>query len=103
MTKVSKSVLHFSILLIQNNCCLFNSVDSFNIWVIPIIPFKGVLNSCEILLIKSVFDLFEELDDLEDDWGDDEYDYIDNEDSIISFLNEYYVVYPKKLPKPVFK
>jgi hypothetical protein len=52
---------------------------------------------------KSVFDLFEELDDLEDDWGDDEYDYIDNEDSIISFLNEYYVVYPKKLPKPVFK
>jgi hypothetical protein len=52
---------------------------------------------------KSVFDLFEELDDLEDDWGDDEYDYINNEDSIISFLNEYYVVYPKKLPKPVFK
>jgi hypothetical protein len=38
-----------------------------------------------------------------DDWGDDEYDYINNEDSIISFLNEYYVVYPKKLPKPVFK
>ncbi len=52
---------------------------------------------------KSVFDLFEELDDLEDDWEDEEYDYISNEDSIISFLNEYYVVYPKKLPKPVFK
>lgn len=52
---------------------------------------------------KSVFDLFEELDDLEDDWEDEEYDYISNEDNIISFLNEYYVVYPKKLPKPVFK
>lgn len=51
---------------------------------------------------KSVFDLFEELDDT-DDWEDDEYEYIANEDSIISFLNEYYVVYPKKLPKPVFK
>lgn len=51
---------------------------------------------------KSVFDLFEELDDA-DDWEDDEYEYIANEESIISFLNEYYVVYPKKLPKPVFK
>lgn len=51
---------------------------------------------------KSVFDLFEELDDT-DDWEDDDYEYIANEDSIISFLNEYYVVYPKKLPKPVFK
>jgi len=51
---------------------------------------------------KSVFDLFEELDDT-DDWEDDEYEYIANEDSIISFLNEYYVVYPKKLPKPIFK
>lgn len=51
---------------------------------------------------KSVFDLFEELDDA-DDWEDDEYEYIANEDSIISFLNEYYVVYPKKLPKPIFK
>jgi len=51
---------------------------------------------------KSVFDLFESLDD-EDEWGDDEYEYITNEDSIISFLNEYYIVYPKKLPKAVFK
>lgn len=51
---------------------------------------------------KSVFDLFEELDDTED-WEDDEYEYITNEDSIISFLNEYYIVYPKKLPKAVFK
>lgn len=51
---------------------------------------------------KSVFDLFEDFDD-EDEWNDDDYDYIANEDSIISFLNEYYIVYPKKLPKPVFK
>lgn len=52
---------------------------------------------------KSVFDLFEDLDDLDDEWEDEEYDYINNEDDIISFLNEYYIVYPKKLPKPVFK
>lgn len=51
---------------------------------------------------KSVFDLFDELDE-SDDWEDDNYEYIANEDSIISFLNEYYVVYPKKLPKPILK
>lgn len=48
------------------------------------------------------FDIFDDIDE-EDEWGDDEYDYIDNEDSIISFLNEFYVVYPNKLPKPSFK
>jgi hypothetical protein len=49
------------------------------------------------------FDIFEsELLDEEDEWGDDEYDYI-NEENLISFLNEYYIVYPKKLPKAVFK
>jgi hypothetical protein len=52
---------------------------------------------------KSVFDLFEDMDDLDDEWEDEEYDYISNEDNVISFLNEYYIVYPKKLPKPVFK
>lgn len=52
---------------------------------------------------KSVFDLFEAFEDDTDEWDDDEYDYITNEDNIISFLNEYYVVYPKKLPKPIFK
>jgi hypothetical protein len=26
-----------------------------------------------------------------------------DEDKLISFLNEYYIVYPKKLPKPEFK
>ena len=48
------------------------------------------------------FDIFEEVLDEEDDWGDDEYDYI-KEENLISFLNEYYIVYPKKLPKAVFK
>ena len=48
------------------------------------------------------FDIFEEVLDEEDEWGDDEYDYI-NEENLISFLNVYYIVYPKKLPKAVFK
>lgn len=41
-------------------------------------------------------------EDIEDEWVDDEVDYIDDE-SLISFLNEYYIIYPKKLPKPEFK
>lgn len=39
----------------------------------------------------------------EDEWGDDDFDYINDDDTLISFLNEYYVVYPKKLPKPQIK
>lgn len=39
----------------------------------------------------------------EDEWGDDDFDYINDEDTLISFLNEYYIVYPKKLPKPQIK
>ena len=39
----------------------------------------------------------------EDEWEDDDVDYITNEESLISFLNEYYVVYPKKLPKTQYK
>jgi hypothetical protein len=42
-------------------------------------------------------------EDDEDDWDDEGIDYLDNEDSLISFLNEYYIVYPKKLPKAEFK
>jgi hypothetical protein len=38
----------------------------------------------------------------EDEWGDDEYDRI-NDETLISFLNEYYIVYPRKLPKPQIK
>jgi hypothetical protein len=49
-----------------------------------------------------VFDIFEEIYE-EDEWDDETYDYITNEDNLLSFLNEFYVVYPKKLPKPVFK
>ena len=30
-------------------------------------------------------------------------DYINDEDNLISFLNEYYVVYPKKIPKAEYK
>lgn len=55
---------------------------------------------------KKPYELFESFitdDDIEDEWEDDDYGYIQNEDSLISFLNEYYIVYPKKLPKPEFK
>ena len=52
------------------------------------------------------FDIFESLveeTDEDDEWLDDDYDYISNENDLINFLNEYYVVYPKKIPKPEFK
>lgn len=50
------------------------------------------------------FDIFESIleDNDEDDWEDD-VDYINDEDNLISFLNEYYIVYPKKLPKAEYK
>ena len=38
-------------------CCLFNSVSSVNT-VIPMIPFIGVLISCDMLARNSLFDLF---------------------------------------------
>jgi hypothetical protein len=55
--------------------------------------------------MKKDFGMFESVinEDDEDEWGDDGVDYLDNEDSLISFLNEYYIVYPKKLPKAEFK
>ena len=43
-------------------------------------------------------DLMEEFDEEEYDYSDDEINVIDESD-IISFLNEYYVVNPNKLPK----
>jgi hypothetical protein len=49
------------------------------------------------------FDIFESIIDEEDEWDNDDYDYIDNEDDLLSFLNEYYIVYPDKLPKTQFK
>lgn len=39
----------------------------------------------------------------EDEWEDDDIEYIGDEEKLVSFLNEYYVVYPKKLPKPQYK
>jgi hypothetical protein len=51
-------------------------------------------NNMEIL--ESMF-----LDEV-DEWDDDDYDYVD-EENLISFLNEYYIVYPKKLPKAQYK
>jgi len=42
--------------------------------------------------------------DDEDEWEEDvDVDYINDEDNLISFLNEYYVVYPKKIPKAEYK
>ena len=48
------------------------------------------------------FGIFEDV--LEDDeWEEDDVEYIGNEDTLISFLNEYYVVYPRKIPKSEIK
>ena len=49
------------------------------------------------------FNIFESIIDEEDEWDNDEYDYINNEDDLLTFLNEYYVVYPDKLPKTQIK
>jgi hypothetical protein len=52
---------------------------------------------------KKDFEIFESLvDESDDEWFEDEFDYIDDE-VLISFLNEYYVVYPKKIPKSEYK
>ena len=50
---------------------------------------------------KNVFDIYESFDN-DEEWEEDEYDYVD-EDKLITFLNEYYIVYHKKMPKPEFK
>lgn len=47
-------------------------------------------------------------DETDDFWEEDEEDYFDtygeefdmDEEEIISFLNEYYLIYPKRLPEP---
>jgi len=47
-------------------------------------------------------------DETEELWDDDEEDYFDtygeeyemDEEEITSFLNEYYLIYPKRLPEP---
>ena len=54
---------------------------------------------------KKSYDIFESFIDEDDEvWDfDDETEYIENEDTLISFLNEYYIFYPKKLPKGQMK
>lgn len=49
-------------------------------------------------LIEESFDFFDNSEEDDDDEFDDEFLSID-EDILYSFLNEYYVVYPNKLPK----
>lgn len=38
-----------------------------------------------------------------DEWEDDSIGYISDEEKLIYFLNEYYVVHPKNLPKSEYK
>jgi len=47
--------------------------------------------------------IFELLSDDDDEWELDEFDYITNDNDLLSFLNEYYIVYPNKLPKAQFR
>jgi hypothetical protein len=50
-------------------------------------------------LIQEGFDLFDDEDD-EDNFDDfDDFESID-EETLITYLNEYYIVNPTKLPKP---
>ena len=49
------------------------------------------------------FNIFDTISEEVDEWEDDDFDYLTNEDDLISFLNEYYIVYPKKIPKQQFK
>lgn len=44
-------------------------------------------------------DLMEEFDEDDFDYDDEELNVVDESD-VISFLNEYYVINPNKLPKP---
>jgi hypothetical protein len=51
-------------------------------------------------LIQEGFDLFDDEDDEDDDFDSfDEFETID-EETLIIYLNEYYIVNPNKLPKP---
>jgi len=55
---------------------------------------------------KKDLHIFEEIMDEDEDgdeWDDDDFDYIQYEDTLTAFLNECYVVYPKKLPKSEYR
>ena len=52
-------------------------------------------------LIQEGFDLFDD-EDTEDNFDDfDDFETID-EETLITYLNEYYIVNPNKLPKPEY-
>ena len=54
---------------------------------------------CGYNLIQEGFDLFDD-EDTDDDFDDfDDFESID-EETLITYLNEYYIVNPNKLPKP---
>jgi hypothetical protein len=48
---------------------------------------------------ESIDDFYEDEDEDFDSFDDFDEDYLDEEE-IISFLNEYYLIYPTKLPEP---
>lgn len=50
-------------------------------------------------IISQDFDIFDDFDEDEDYQDDDYYDSDVDEDELISFLNEYYMVNPNNLPK----
>jgi hypothetical protein len=50
---------------------------------------------------KDVFEVLSE--DEDEEWDDDDFDYITDDNNLLSFLNEYYIVYPNKLPKAQFR
>ena len=50
-------------------------------------------------IISQDFDIFDDFDEDEDFEDNDYYDSDVDEDELISFLNEYYMVNPKNLPK----
>jgi hypothetical protein len=55
-------------------------------------------------LVSEDFDIFDDIDDDEDDYQED---YLDDdveldEEELISFLNEYYLVNPLSLPRATF-
>lgn len=51
--------------------------------------------------LDPIREMYEEEEDFEDFDDDDFGDFI-NEDEIVSFLNEYYLIYPNKLPSAEF-
>lgn len=52
---------------------------------------------------KNVFEILSEEEDEDEEWEDEEIDYITDDSNLLSFLNEYYIVYPNKLPKAQFR